>query len=164
MPGPYIAGTHILLAEEYACKHCGRLPPGFYLPPPDELEIALIYQVLFRGYEKIREERGGGPLGINSGYRCLKHAQDLYDAWVIGGKRGNEHAFCSTHNFGVALDLQGVSADDQANIVSIARELTPKPRIGWENYRTHGSFLVHIDYGHLIEPIYSPSLMAGVEW
>lgn len=156
-----IPGTHILLREEYACKHCGALPPAFY---DEEFELGLEYQVLFRAFEFIREGRGGKALAVNSGYRCLKHEQAMYDAWVKGGKKGAPKAFTSVHLFGLALDLQATSKADQMGIVELARLVKPAPRIGWKQYRDAGSLLVHIDYGYLISPIYSKDLDRGVEF
>jgi hypothetical protein len=160
MPEKYIGNTHVLVSE-YACKHCGQLPPRFL---DDVFEMNLEYQVLFRGYEEIRRQRGDKPLGVTNGYRCLKHEQDLYDAWLLAGRPGEVHGFLSVHVFGLALDLVCDSWSDQALIVSIARKMTPRPRIGWKQYKSAGSLLVHIDYGQMIQPCPTINLSAGVEW
>lgn len=157
----YIGNTHILLAEEYACKHCGKLPPRML---DDDGELNLEYQVLFRGYEEIRSQRGGKPLGVTNGYRCLEHEQALYDAWVAAGKPGAIHGFLSAHVFGMALDLAPTSWADQALIVSLARALKPRPRIGWKQYKQAGVLLVHIDYAQLVQPCPTLNFTAGVEW
>jgi hypothetical protein len=156
----FVEDTHILLSE-YACKHCGALPPGLRDLDGD---IHIEYQVLFRAYEQIREKRGGVPLAVISGYRCEAHQQAEYDAWVLGGEKGAIHALFSVHLFGLALDLGAVSKVDQIGIVKLARELKPQPRIGWKQYQDAGIYTVHIDYGYLIEPIYSKDLVAGAEW
>lgn len=156
----YIGNTHVLVSE-YACKHCGRLPPRVL---DDEFEMNLEYQVLFRGYEEIRRQRGDKPLGVASGYRCLKHEQALYDTWLLAGRPGEVHGFLSAHVFGLALDLDCNDLVDQDLIVSIARKLIPRPRIGWKQYRSVGSLLVHIDYGQLIQPCPTLDFTAGLEW
>lgn len=160
MPNAFVDDTHILLSE-YACRHCGTLPPGFRDP---DGEIGIEFQVLFRAFEAIRLKRGNVPLSILSGYRCEEHEQAEYDAWVLGGKKGAVHGFTSVHVFGLALDLGAVSKVDQIGIVKLARELKPRPRIGWKQYQDAGIYTVHIDYGQLIEPRYSQNLVSGAEW
>ena len=160
MPSNYIGNTHILVSE-YACPHCGKLPPGI---TDEDGEMGLEYQVLFRAFEEIRHQRGDRPLGVTSGYRCLEHERDLYDAWLLAGKPGEVHGFLSVHAFGLALDLAPSSWDDQARIVSIARTLKPRPRVGWKQYKSVGSLLVHIDYGQLVTPCPTKNYTAGVEW
>lgn len=156
----YIGGTHVTMAE-YACRHCGKLPPGFL---NEDLEMELVYQVLFRGFEEIRAKRGGIPLNVNDGYRCLAQERASYDKWVADGKPGAVHGFLSVHLFGLALDLQATSWDDQAKIVKLARGLNPKPRIGWKQYKKSGVMIVHIDYGQFIQPSPTDDFQAGVEW
>lgn len=156
----YLEDTHILTSE-YACPHCGKLPPRFRNSDGD---IDLPYLALFRAYEQIRAARGGQALAIENGYRCLDYNRALYEAWVAGGKKGAAHAFCSTHMFGVALDLTPVSVVDQKGIVMLAKRVTPLLRIGWKQYMKAGVLLVHIDYGQFIEPAYSSDLVAGAEW
>jgi hypothetical protein len=156
----YLGKTHITV-EEYRCKHCKRLPRGLM---DEDLEIALEYQILFAGFEEIREKRGGTPLAVNSGYRCLDYERERYEAWVAGGKKGMVQGFLSAHLFGLALDLQATSPKDRDLIVSLARKLKPAPRVGWLNYKKHGSLMVHIDYAQFIQPSPSDSFMAGVEW
>lgn len=160
MPNPLVDNTHILLAE-YACPHCGALPPGFH---DEDGEINLEYQVLFRAFESIRLKRGNVPLAVTSGYRCVDHEQALYDEWVLDGKKGAVHGFLSVHLFGLALDLGAISKVDQIGIVQLARELKPRPRIGWKQYQDEGIYIVHIDYGHLIAPLPSSKFVVGAEW
>ena len=147
--------------DEYACKHCHRLPFGFL---DDDMQMSLEYQVLFEAFEKIRSGRGGTSLAVTSGYRCKDHEQAMYDAWVLGGKKGEVHGFLSVHMFGVALDIQAESKKDQERIVALARKLKPKPRIGWKQYQSVGSFIVHIDFGQFIQPSPTESFKAGLEW
>jgi hypothetical protein len=158
----YIGNTHILVSE-YACPHCGGLPPRML---DEDGEMNLEYGVLFRGFEEIRRQRGDKPLGVtkSGGYRCLDHEQALYETWIRAGKPGEVHGFLSVHMFGLALDLACNDWVDQALIVSIARKLNPRPRIGWKQYRSVGSMLVHIDYGQLIQPCPTLNFTAGVEW
>lgn len=160
MPKLYVENTHILISE-YACKHCGKLPPAFY---DEDGEMGLAYQVLFRGFENIRDGRGGGSLIVSNGYRCVDYEQGLYDAWVLAGRPGEVHGFLSAHVFGLALDIVAESWADQDRIVSLARRLRPSPRIGWRQYRTVGSRIVHLDYCSLIEPRPAAKFSAGVEW
>lgn len=155
-----LVSTHITQGE-YACKHCGLLPPGFYGEDglPD-----IEYQVLFRAFESIREKRGGRPLEVKSGYRCEDHEREMFEEWVRSGKVGEVQGYLSAHLFGLALDLQAESAGDQLAIVKIARSLRPVPRIGWKQYRSVGSALVHIDFGFLISPLPTAKFAPGVEW
>lgn len=159
-PNRYIENTHVTV-DEYACRHCGKLPPDLL---DEDGEMGLVYQVLFRGYEAIRAGRGGAPLVVTDGYRCREAEQESYDRWVAAGKPGAVHGFLSVHMFGLAMDLRATSWADQSLIVSLARRLRPKPRIGWKQYKTVGSMTVHIDYGQLIDPSPTTSFKAGVEW
>lgn len=159
MPKPNVSAN--ITFDEYACKHCKKLPPGFL---DDDLQLSLEYQILFKGFEEIREKRGGRSLAVTNGYRCKDHEQALYDAWVDGGKKGAVHGFLSVHMFGVALDIEPEDWADQAKIVAIARKLKPVPRIGWKQYKKSGSCLVHIDYGQFIQPCPTTDFQAGVEW
>lgn len=158
----FLGESHITKAE-YACPHCGALPPGFR---DADGEIDIPYLALFRAYEQIRAGRGGIALHIvrGGGYRCLAHNRDEYERWVLGGKKGNVHAYLSTHTFGLALDLQADGAMDQSRIVSEAKKVKPLLRIGWRQYMGAGSHIVHIDYGQFIEPPYSLDLTPGIEW
>jgi len=159
MPKPNVSPN--ITFDEYACQHCHKLPPGFL---DDDLQLSLEYQILFKGFEEIREKRGGKPLGVESGYRCRDHEQALYDAWVEGGKKGAVHGFLSIHLFGLALDLTPIDWVDQAKIVKLARALKPKPRIGWAQYKKSGSLLVHIDYGQFVQPCPTLDFQPGLEW
>lgn len=160
----YIGNTHVLVSE-YACPHCRKLPPGF-LDAQEDFEMALEYTVLFKGFEEIREKRGGTPLGIGrgGGYRCTDYERDVYEAWVKDGKRGAVHGFLSAHVFGLALDLMARDWLDHADIVDLARELRPRPRIGWRQYKQSGILMVHIDYGFLVTPCPTSDYISGVEW
>jgi hypothetical protein len=161
MPKPkYIGNTHITVSE-YACRHCGKLPPGFL---DEDLEIELAYQILFRAYEEIRVGRGGVPMIVNDGYRCKDSAQAGYDRWVEGGKKGAVHGFLTPHMFGMALDIDAISWDDQAKIVALARKVKPSPRIGWKQYKKSGVMIVHIDYAQFIQPSPTDDFQSGVEW
>lgn len=159
MPNKNIS-TNISI-DEYACHHCHTLPPGFL---DTDLQMNLEYQTMFRGFEEIRHQRGDRPITVNSGYRCEAYEQSMYDKYITSGRMGEVMGFLSVHMFGLALDLACDDWDDQARIVEIARSLTPRPRIGWRQYKSVGSKLVHIDYGFLIQPLPSTKLVSGVEW
>lgn len=156
---PVAKGSNIWLSE-YACHHCGTLPVGLF---DDEGEMDPARAILFQAFEKIRAGRGGTELGVTSGYRCRDHEKALFLDGIKPGANVTK-AFMSVHPFGLALDVQGKDKADQDLIVRLARALKPIPRIGWRDYRKNGSFIVHIDYGYLIEPRYSPDLEPGVEW
>lgn len=59
--------------NEFRCKCCGELPPGGIDP------------ILLSRLECIRALFGNKPITITSGYRCLKHNQE------IKGSTGSKH-------------------------------------------------------------------------
>ena len=59
-------------AAEFACNHCGALPPGGI--PPELLQYL----------EKIRAHFGK-PVNVNSGYRCPTHNAN------VGGAKASQH-------------------------------------------------------------------------
>ena len=61
--------------REFACKCCGQLPPAMW----DNI-VALVDNVL----DPAREEFGG-PVTVNSGYRCPKHNL------AVGGVVNSQH-------------------------------------------------------------------------
>lgn len=156
----FIQDTHILLSE-YVCPHCGLLPVGFY---DSDGDIGLGFACLFRGFEAIREARGGRPLTITSGYRCLEHEKKMFVDYVRNGMTGSPKALCSPHLFGLALDITPESVADRDLILKLARQQKPKPRIGWKQYQDAGELLIHLDYAFLISPKYDEALAPGVEW
>lgn len=151
-------------ASEYACHHCGKFPPGMLLiGSKGEDELSVEYQVLFEIFRQIRNQMRR-PILITSGYRCLDHERKMfYDACMKektdkpAGK-----AFISAHLFGLALDLQAKSADDQMRMVEVARKVKPKPRIGWKTYRQNGVFIVHIDILQAVCPEFMENMVE--EW
>lgn len=157
---PKLVSEHIS-ETEYACPHCGKVPPSFY-----DLagEVTAPYTVLFQMFEEIRKGRGDIPLDIIRGYSCEENERANYEAWVLAGKSGTFHAFLDIHIFGLALDVQGISKVDQTGIVALARKLNPRPRIGWKQYQSVGFTSVHIDCAYLIDPLPSAKYVVGVEW
>lgn len=61
--------------EEFACRCCGRIPPGVR----GNIE-ALVDNVLDPARRVF-----GGPVSVNSGYRCPKHNAE------VGGVSGSQH-------------------------------------------------------------------------
>lgn len=139
-------GTHIALSE-YRCRCCGALPPDLYAA---DGELGVEYGILFRAFEEIRAGLGG-PISV-SGFRCPKRNK------AVGGED------MSVHLFGLALDLDLGDEAEVRQAVEIARRLFMAPRIGWKRYLAEGKTLVHIDYGYLIVPRFSPALVRGKEW
>lgn len=58
--------------EEFACKHCGRLPER-------GLSVSLLCKL-----DKLRE-KVGHPIIVNSGYRCPEHNEE------VGGVENSQH-------------------------------------------------------------------------
>ena len=63
------------IEKEFVCKCCGQLPPF-----AKENVEALVDNVLDPAREKF-----GGPIIVNSGYRCPKHNK------AVGGVTGSQH-------------------------------------------------------------------------
>jgi uncharacterized protein YcbK (DUF882 family) len=153
MDTKYIPGTHILW-KEFKCRHCGKLPPGFYFYDDDgEQRVSLEYTMLFDIFEELRKKIGH-PLTITSGYRCHTHEKNMFiDAVKSGGT--DSKAYISAHLFGLALDIKCNSFLEQTKMVEICRAITPRPRIGWQVYKSQGQKLIHIDVAYLIVPPYA---------
>jgi uncharacterized protein YcbK (DUF882 family) len=140
--------------NEYACKHCGKVPPGLlYTTDEGRDEISIEYDLLFSVFSQIRSGMGK-PLYITSGYRCPEHERKMfYEACKKDGTDNPKgKAFISAHLFGLALDIAANNAADQTKIVELARGCHPKPRIGWQIYRAQGVYIVHIDFEPVIVP------------
>jgi len=134
---PYVS------TEEYACKHCGRLPHEIR-----DTYVPYVYEILFDSFKEIREA-WGKPIKINSGYRCPEHNQS------IGGE------LLSVHLFGLALDLDCKDVAEVHELDSLIEEMYPDLRRG--TYTKKGSF-IHIDIGYHIIPRMSESWIEGVRW
>jgi len=153
MDTKYIPGTHILW-KEFKCRHCGKLPPGFYFYDDNgKQHISLEYDTLFRVFEQLRGKMGQ-PLTITSGYRCLDYEKKMFIDAVEDGTTASK-ALISAHLFGLALDIACRSFEEQGEMVRICRTLTPKPRIGWKVYKQQGQKLIHIDLAYLVVPPYT---------
>lgn len=61
--------------EEFRCRCCGGLPPD-----AQENIRALVENVLDPARQQL-----GGPVTVNSGYRCAKHNRD------VGGVSASQH-------------------------------------------------------------------------
>ncbi len=140
-----------ILKSEYACRHCGALPPGL-----DLTSISFIYGILFTDFEKIRKQ-WGSPLRISSGYRCPAHQLRLW-------QRKESTTPFSVHIFGLALDINVKTPEEVDSLVSIAGAIDPELRIGYRQYLAKEQTFVHIDIGYLINPIYDISLVEGERW
>ena len=137
---PYIT------TEEYRCSHCGKLPPS--LACGEDWMTMLIFYELFHAFALLRE-LWGGPIKINSGYRCPVHNL------AIGG------SYNSTHMFGAALDADFHSKADVLKAYGILHEGCPDLRIGV--YTETGTFL-HMDTGYHIFPRAEEDWVEGARW
>lgn len=63
---------HYFIDREFACRHCGELPPGG------------ISAVLMAKLDELRE-RAGAPIIVTSGYRCPTHNR------AVGGVSNSQH-------------------------------------------------------------------------
>lgn len=147
----YIIGSHVLWAE-YKCRHCGKLPPGFY----KDDEISIEFSFFFGIFENLRT-KFGGPLAWSSGYRCTDHQLNLF-------KAGKSETPYSVHVFGLAGDLKCKDKAMAEKVVAILRGIDARPRVGWKNYINKPTPWVHFDVGFLIEPAFSDKLKRGKEW
>jgi uncharacterized protein YcbK (DUF882 family) len=142
--GKYIA--LYITKKDYACHHCGKLPP-FYEPDYP----SIIHEILFDRFKQIRDS-WGKPLHIDSGYRCQEHNK------AVGGEEW------SVHCFGLALDLGVDNEEEVHQLVHVAETIDPDLRIGFQRYLDKGQHLVHIDVGYLINPRFSLNLHEGARW
>lgn len=152
----YIPGTHILWSE-FACRHCGQLPPDF-----QKDLISMEYQSIFSVYEMVREEYVDlypeSCLPISSFYRCTDYQLRLY---LISK---SESPF-SVHIFGLAIDVQPKEGKKGClALVKILKALPYKVRIGWRQYLGADRPWVHFDVGYMIVPRFSEKLREGAEW
>jgi hypothetical protein len=129
-----------LSTDEFACYHCGLLPYSLVGG-----EIPVMYSFLFDAFEFIRHD-WGGPIKINSGYRCPIHNQQ------VGG------APYSIHLFGLALDMDCGDSDGVERMVEIVDMVCPEVRMGV--YKT----FIHCDYGFLINPRLKESWREAERW
>jgi hypothetical protein len=93
--------------REFACRHCGTLPPGGMNPR------------LIEGLQRIRDHYGV-PVTINSGYRCPVHNTN------VGGARNSQHLLGTAADFTV----RGVSP------AQVFRDLDPLWPGGLGRYST----------------------------
>lgn len=136
---------HISQAE-YACHHCGALPPDFKPEYPAEA-----FRELFQAFESLRAILNR-PIPIVSGYRCPVHNFEI------------DGAALSVHLFGLALDLAAGSAAAVLDIKDAAIAAWPGLRVGWRRYINSKAFICHIDVGYLISPRPSSHFMRSVTW
>lgn len=127
---------------EYACKCCSAFPPSWSGGEPTEA-----HKRLFTDFEEIRKA-WGNPIVINSGYRCIKHNQE------VGGEP------CSVHVFGLALDISPFNGDRLDDLFNLILRMKPYLRIG--HYPKSG--FLHIDRAWEISPIASPFWRMGARW
>jgi len=134
--------TEHVSMKEYACKHCGKVPPEFDTNP--------LYGMLFDIFEDIRR-RWGKPIVINSGYRCPEHPETKKKPY-------------SVHVFGLALDLGCKSAAEAKRMYQIINDNYPALRIGYKQYKKEGTNIIHIDIGFHINPKLLPEYTQGARW
>ena len=103
--------------SEFACKHCGQLPPN-------GMNIALL-----EALDKLREA-WGAPVYVSSAYRCNEHNA------AVGGVPGSEHTK------GVAADIyvDGGSAEYE-RFLQLIKDLHIFDAIG----EYHSSMFTHVD-------------------
>ena len=70
-------------AAEFACRHCGKLPPGGMDPK------------LIDALQGLRDSTGK-PITINSGYRCEIHNKN------VGGAKNSQHLLGTAADFTIA--------------------------------------------------------------
>lgn len=124
--------------DEFVCKCCGQMPPGFSLEFDGTKE-------LFESFDKLREA-WGRPLIISSGYRCIKHNKK------IGG------APLSVHMFGLALDIRFEKVEEVNLFIELVNRLAPDLRVGTYEDRP---LIVHIDTAYHIVPKAHPAWKRG---
>ena len=137
-----------LSKAEYQCSclHCGgSFPPDLY---DEDGELAVVYETFFSAFDDIRE-MFGKAIKINSGFRCVKHNQD------IGGEPN------SVHTFGLALDMDGKNAAEVEWLAECVEKTHDELRMG--KYLTSGTF-VHCDAGYNIWPRASERWKSGIRW
>ena len=127
--------------EEFACKHCRKLPPDFFI-------FKQMYQELFDVFEHARLMIKK-PLPVTSGYRCVTHNT------AVGG------APLSVHLFGLAIDINAGTREEADQLYKIIDRDRPDVRMG--RYVSKPG-LVHIDVGYLITPRATGSWQRGVRW
>ena len=141
-------GVHILVSE-YACHHCGRLPPDLYIDP--------FYYDSFLIFEGIRLEWGRPiPLCKGGGWRC-----DIYQCQLIREEKTD--AATAPHSFW-ALDLDVNSRSEVLQLVDIIEDKYPELRKGYKKYLEKGQSFVHIDRMYLIKPKVKASWIKGYTW
>jgi len=142
---------------EFQCHCCRRLPPEFYYNGGGRVDSPpYLYRELFNGFKTIRE-KWGRPINITSGYVCLKHQKALYEQNV-------KSTMISTHNFGLALDLDCSDEEETKSMARFVKRFCPDLRLGWQIYLYRGQSFIHIDTGYRITPLYSKKLVRGAEW
>ena len=149
--------SDFILTKEYHCRCCHRLPPEFYYNGGGRVDSPpYLYRELFNSFKTIRE-KWGRPIDITSGYVCLKHQKELYEQNV-------KSTMISTHNFGLALDLDCSDEEETKSIAKFVKRFCPDLRLGWQTYLYRGQSFIHIDTGFKISPSYSKKLVRGAEW
>jgi len=144
--------SHVSISEhitrdEYECHHCHKLPPDLY-------SIHGLYEELFEVFEHLRRRwqeppNPGGPITVESGYRCGVHNKE------VGG------APASPHMTGLALDLTFADKSQADAAQAILERDRPDVRIG--RYISKPG-LVHIDVAYLCRPRLSDTWQRGVRW
>lgn len=70
--------------SEYACPHCGGVPPNMVVLTDEGTEVLSIeYDLLFGIFSQIRSELGK-PIMITSGYRCVDHERRMFYSAQMG--------------------------------------------------------------------------------
>lgn len=142
-----------MLAKEYQCSHCHKLPPmwyhddgGRYNKTPKPHEEIMETWVTFR-------TQWGKPVDV-AGYRCMKHQLKLF----LDKKSS---ALLSAHILGMGLDLDFDSIQDVLIAVEMLKHINPDLRIG--KYVHTGTF-VHIDTAYLAVPRLDARWHEGASW
>ena len=135
--------SEYITLDEYACGHCGTLPPDLFVH-----DIRRPYSELFNIFDSVRAA-WGKPIPVSSGYRCPYHNK------AIGGSQ------CSVHMFGLALDLDMPNTAEVEELFTLIVTDFDHLRIG--KYTQTGTFL-HIDIGFEITPRASHAWIKGQRW
>ena len=117
---------------EFACRYCGQLPPSVR----ENIE-ALVDNVLDPA-----RQRYGGPVLVNSGYRCTKHNAE------VGGVQRSQHLVGEAADIAPMARFQGPSFRFQDELKRLQRiivengvfdQLIVYPTFLHVSYKRHGN-------------------------
>ncbi|MEE9612820.1 MAG: hypothetical protein V3W19_16325 [Desulfatiglandales bacterium] len=135
-----------ILISEFACSHCGKLPPDMY--------TNIYYYHFFQKWQRIRTAWGRPvPISKNGGWRCPYLVYTM-----IIQKRAK--AAVSPHSFW-ALDSDLDGKKETEEYAALVEELYPELRIGYKGYIEARMSFVHLDQAYEIQPRASETWVEG---